>query len=203
MLYNNIIGTIKSFPLLSQLLPAGASTSQQKTNPASTRQNICFFYLYAFAFFLLSHSAAIAACSDPATPGVDWQRCLRDGRPFVDVNLSSAKLRSAIFSRADLSNSNLSEVDGRRVKFLSAQLTNTKLDGADLREADFTKAILEGASLKNARLDRARFYQANLRGADLTAARLDDADLTRADLSGALWTDGQKRCGPQSIGQCK
>jgi uncharacterized protein YjbI with pentapeptide repeats len=146
---------------------------------------------------------ALAACTDPARPGVDWNRCYHDGRNLGEVDLTGAKLRDARFSRTDLQNSILDQVDGRRAKFVSAMLKGVRFEGANLTEADFTKADLTGASFRNANLRGARLFRAILRGADLTGARLQAADLLRADLSGARWTDGETVCAEGSISQCK
>jgi uncharacterized protein YjbI with pentapeptide repeats len=146
---------------------------------------------------------AMAACTDPARPGVDWNRCYHDGRNLGEVDLTGAKLRGARFNRADLQNSTLDQADGRRTKFVSAMLKGVRFEGANLTEADFTKADLTGASFKGANLRRARLFRAVLRGADLTGARLQAADLLKADLSGARWTDGETVCAEGSISQCK
>jgi len=150
----------------------------------------------------LAPAAALAACTDPPAPGVNWQRCVQDGLEFREANLTGARLRGASFFRADLSGSDLSEVNGFEAKFVNAIMKNVKLDGAKLSEADFTKADLSAASLVGADLRRAHFFDAILRGANLTDARLQGADLTRADLSGATWQDGQRVCGEGSIGRC-
>jgi uncharacterized protein YjbI with pentapeptide repeats len=145
---------------------------------------------------------ALAGCTDPPAPGVNWQRCIQDGLEFRGVDLTGARLRSTSFFRADLSGSDLSEVNGFEAKFVNAIMRNVTLDGAKLSQADFTKADLSGASLVGADLRRARFFSANLRDADLTDARLQGADLTRADLSGATWQDGQRICAEGSVGRC-
>ena len=145
---------------------------------------------------------ALAGCTDPPAPGVNWQRCVQDGLEFREVDLSGARLRGTSFFRADLTGSDLSEVNAFEAKFVNALMAGVRLDGAKLSEADFTKADLSKASLVGADLRRARFFSAVLRGADLTDARLGGADLTRADLSGATWRDGSHVCAEGSIGRC-
>ena len=146
--------------------------------------------------------AARAACNDGAAPGVDWRRCVQHGAELRKENLAGANLRDAAFDRADLAGADLSKAEAYRAKFVGAKLPGARLDGAVLGEADFTGADLSGASLIGADLRRARFFRATLKGADLSKARLAGADLLGADLSGALWTDGKRRCGENSIGQC-
>lgn len=164
----------------------------------------CLFITGALAGLLALGfaSPALAGCTDPAAPGVNWQRCVQDGLQYRGVDLSGARLRSASFFRADLSDSDLSEVNGFEAKFVNAVMRNVKLDNAKLSQADFTKADLTDASLAGADLRRARFFSAVLHGADLTDARLEGADLTRADLTGATWQDGEHVCGEGSIGRC-
>ncbi len=147
-------------------------------------------------------SAAVAGCTDPATPAVDWYRCYMDSRSFEGVDLQGARLREARFNRGNLSGANLTLVDGRRAKFLHTELIETKFDRALLSGADFTNANLTGASFKGAELSRARFFRANLQEADFTDARLDRVDFQKADLSGARWVDGKTICAEGSIGQC-
>jgi len=145
---------------------------------------------------------ALAACTDPARPEVDWRRCYMDERVFKAVDLSGARLRDARFSRADLTGANFSKSDSHRSRFYSAKLKGAKFDGARVTEADFTKADLAGASFVDADLRRARLFRANLRGANLTGAKLKGADFLNADLSGATWIDGKTICAEGSLGQC-
>ncbi len=157
----------------------------------------------ALAAAALVPGPALAVCTDPASPGVDWRRCMMDERPLAGIDITGASLRDARLTRADLSGSILDKVDGRRAKFNTAKLVGTSFQGARLIEADFTKADLTGASFKGADLRRARLFRANLRDADFTDARMQDADLLKADLSGATWTNGEHVCKEGSIGQCK
>ncbi len=145
---------------------------------------------------------AAAACTDPPSAKVNWQRCIFDGLDLRDVDLNAARLRDGSFFRADLSRSDLSAINGFRAKFVNAIMREAKLYKAKLSGADFTKADLTGASLADADLRRARFFGAILRNADLTGARLKDADFTRADLSGATWIDGKRICAEGSLGRC-
>ncbi len=174
--------------------------------PAERRYLATTLTALALSWLALSclwSSPAKAACTDPARPGVDWNRCYHEGRNLGQADLTGAILREARFNRADLSNSKLDGTDGRRAKFVSASLKGVSFDGANLTEADFTKADLTGASFKNANLRSARLFQAILRGADLTGARLERADFLNADLSGARWTDGETVCAEGSISRCK
>lgn len=150
---------------------------------------------------LLSAGGALAACTDPAAPNVNWRRCYLDGRDMKGVVLDGAMLRDATFQRSDLSQARLTDADAYRAKFLSARLDGAVLDGARLIEADMTRAEMVGTSLKGADLRNAKLVGAVMKGADLTGARLDGADLRNADLSKAVWSDG-RICGDGSVGQC-
>lgn len=158
--------------------------------------------LLPLVLVILGVIPATAGCSDAASPGVDWQHCVQDERPFVDEDLSGANIRNANFTRSDLSRSNLDNADGRRAKFVSTVMQGTKFDNAILTEADFTKADLTGASFRHSNLRSARFFRAILRQADFSGANIDRADFLNADLSGAIWLDGQKVCGEGSISRC-
>ncbi len=141
---------------------------------------------------VIGPGTALAACTDPPAPKVNWQRCAFDGLDLTGVDLSGARLRDGSFFRSDLSGSDLSKTSAFRAKFVNTALREVKLDGAKLSEADFTKADLTGASLKGA----------DLRRVDLTGARLRGADLPRAGLSGATWIDGKRVCAEGSLGRC-
>jgi len=145
---------------------------------------------------------AIAECTEPAAPGVNWVRCYLDGRDLSQHDLTGARLIDSSFQRAVLVKTIFAEVSAYRAKFISAEMKEAILDQGNFSEADFTKADLTGASLKNADLRRARFFRANLRGADLSGARTTGADFLNADLSQARWTDGKRLCAEGSIGQC-
>jgi uncharacterized protein YjbI with pentapeptide repeats len=147
-------------------------------------------------------SPALASCTDPPGPGVNWQRCAMDGLDLREVNLAGARLRDGSYFRTDLSGGDLSGTESYRVKFVNAKLINVVFDGAKLFEADLTKADLTGASLVGVDLRRARLFRAKLRNANLTDALLKGADLARADLSGATWTDGERVCAEGSVGRC-
>jgi len=151
--------------------------------------------------FLVSTSA-VAGCTDPASPGVNWRRCYHDGRDLGAVDLSGAQLRDATFQRSLLDGGILDGIDGFRAKFISASMTGVSLNGSRLFEADLTKADLTGASLRDADLRNAKLVNAILRDTDFTGARLAGADLRNADLSGAIWVDGTRICADGSIGQC-
>lgn len=161
-----------------------------------------FAVLATFLGTALVPSVALAECTDPAQPKVNWRRCYFDGRDLSSVKLAGAMLRDATFQRATLKDADLSETDGYRAKFFSATMPGVKLDGARLIEADFTRADLSGASLKETDLRNAKLVNAILQRADFTGARLGGADLRHADLSGAIWIDGTTVCAEKSVGQC-
>ncbi len=145
---------------------------------------------------------ALAACTDPAEPGVNWRRCYHDGRDFGVVDLTGAMLRDATFQRSVLDGSTFDGADAFRAKFISASLEGTSFINARLFQADLTRAILAEADLSGADLRGARLVRADLSGADLTGARLEGADLRDANLSLATWVRGGRICAEGSIGQC-
>lgn len=161
-------------------------------------------WFFASVFLVLAPvSEALADCTDPPAPGVNWRRCVFDRLEFNNVDLSGAELRDASFYRSDLSGSIFEKVKAFRAKFVNAVLTGASFPEADLREADMTKANLSEADLATADLRRARLFGANLRGADLSGAKLEGADLSGADLTGATWTNGNHVCREGSIGRCQ
>jgi uncharacterized protein YjbI with pentapeptide repeats len=155
------------------------------------------------ALSLLWPGEALAACTAPAGPGVDWRRCMLDRMDAPGADLTGAVLRDASLSRANLAGARLVDVEGFTARFVSADLTGADLTGAVLRSADLTRATLARAVFVRADLRRARLFQADLTGADLTGAQLDGADFTGARLEGARWTDGQRVCAAGSVGSCR
>ena len=168
----------------------------------SESRRLAFGIVAAGFLAALPLGPALAGCTDPAVPGVNWQRCYFDERDFRGADLTGATLRDGRFARADLSGATLVRADARRAKFFTATLVNVDFTAARLAEADFTKADLTGAVFRQADLRRARLFRAVLRNADFTEARMRDADLLDADLSGARWVDGKTICAEGSIGQC-
>ena len=157
----------------------------------------------AFAFAVaLPAEPAVAGCTDPPAPGVNWQRCNFDGLDLSNVNLSGARLRDGSYFRSILDGADLSGSQSFRAKFINTSRVDSNLSGADLEQADMTKSDLSGADLTNSDLRNARLTRATLRGANLTGARTGGTDFFRADLSGATWTDGQRVCSEGSIGRC-
>lgn len=159
--------------------------------------------ILAFFFILIGPvSEAVAACTDPPGPEVNWRRCVFDRLSFESVDLSAAELRDTSFFRAEMSGATFDRVTAFRAKFVNAIVVGASFAEANLQEADFTKADLSNADLVGADLRRARLFRSILRGANLTDAQLAGADLTQADLSGAIWIDGERVCGEGSIGRC-
>jgi len=152
---------------------------------------------------LLAMGPAAAACVDSAAPGVDWRRCLQDGRDLTRADLTGAVLRDTSFVRARLPGARLVQAEAPEVRFTSADLTGADLSRAVMRGADFTRAVLRDADLSGADLRQARFFRADLRGANLTGAELGGADMLGVQLDGALWVDGKRRCAAESVGTCR
>jgi hypothetical protein len=80
------------------------------------------FLAAALALFLTAASEARAACSDPASPGVDWSGCDMPGADLSRADLSGAHLPGANLTGTNLFDANLS----------GANLSNADLTGADL-----------------------------------------------------------------------
>ena len=172
------------------------------SNAMRSRLRYAPSWLFVLVLVVVLPEGALAACTDPPSPEVNWQRCNFDGLDLQSVDLTGARLRDASFFRTDLSDSNLEGSDSTRAKFVNAIARAVDFSGAKLYQADFTKADLEGASMAGVDLRLARLFRANLRGVDFTGAQMRNTDLTRADLSGATWTDGERVCKEGSIGRC-
>jgi len=158
---------------------------------------------FLVAGLVLLAGPALAGCTDPPAPGVEWRRCLLDSAELAGADLSRAHLRDASFQRAVMTGARLAEADAQNARFVSAAMAGADLTRAVLRSADFTRADLKGAKLVGADLRRATLFRADLTGADLTGADLSGANLSGALLGGARWTDGQRVCAAGSVGNCQ
>ena len=94
-------------------------------------------FFTAAALSLTLALPAMAACTDPAAPGVDWSGCNKATTDLGYVNLC----------HADLINTDLRQ----------ANLTHADLSNADLSHADLSHANLSHADLHGARLDRTKW----------------------------------------------
>jgi hypothetical protein len=99
-------------------------------------------------------------------------------------SLSTADLRDANLSAADLRAADLRDANLRAADLSAADLRDANLSAADLRAADLRDANLSAADLRDANLSAA-----DLRAADLSAADLRDANLSAADLRAANLRD--------------
>jgi uncharacterized protein YjbI with pentapeptide repeats len=134
---------------------------------------------------------AIDLSPDAVAPLVDSYRRNNAGRdpPWLDrdgsVDLSGARLNSAILRRARLRGVDLSDAELRDALLEKAQLNHAYLARADLRGAWLAGAELQQAGLSDAWLERASLREAQLQGADATRANLQHADLSGASFEGA------------------
>jgi uncharacterized protein YjbI with pentapeptide repeats len=174
-----------------------------KATPLESTGKIILATLAGCLLLLLAGGPAMADCSDPPQPGVDWRRCSFDRYDLSRIDLTGARVDDASFSRASMAGTDFTRLRGGRARFLGAELKEAVFDEAELRFADFSQANLEGASFKGADLARARLVSANLRGVDFTGAVLRDTDFFRADLSGATWVDGERVCAEGSVSFCR
>ena len=124
---------------------------------------------------LLGATPAVAKCTDPPGPKVDWSKCDREKK-----RLRNMDLRGAIFERTDLTFSDLSGSNLTGARLTRATLNSAFFKGADLSGADLSKAEFERAVFRDARLEQVRLAFADLARADLTGARLAGADLAGA-----------------------
>lgn len=159
---------------------------------------------------LLGAGPAVAKCTDPPGPRVDWSKCDREkkrlrnmdlrggiferadltfsdlsGSNLAGARLVRATLNSVFFRAADLTGADLTKAQGSRADFAGATLVGAVLVKAEMARADLTAADLSGADLSKAEFERAVFRDAGLERARLTFADLARADLTGARLAGA------------------
>lgn len=109
----------------------------------------------------------------PANPKSGW------------LDLSDARIDTAVLEDAYLARAGLVAVDLRLASLENADLSEADLRGAKLNSARLTGASLARANLNIAKLPHAFLDEADLTGANLTAADLTDADFTGAKLNGA------------------
>ncbi len=111
---------------------------------------------------------------------------------FVNQNLTSASMQSAMFDYSDFRDCDMTGADLRASSFKNAILTRADLRGALLSPLTFKEGQqkkitnLSGADLRFADLRNADLRECVLMGCDLTRANLEKCDLRRADLTGAI-----------------
>ena len=104
------------------------------------------------------------------------------GARFDDADLVGVE-----FSHANLVEARLSDADSRGGRFNHAHMCGAQLPGANLAKSDLSNVRLENARVSEANLSHAILYNANLAGiylqnSDLSEAKLQDANLTGASL---------------------
>lgn len=179
-------------------------------------------HLTALAVCLTTSLPAMAACNDPAGPGVNWSGCLLN-----EINLVGANMNGANLSGADIANANFTNASFQGANLSGANIRQTEFYGADFTNANFSGAMFDGIAMGiNLRSERfGNGYRilgqnipprlATFRGANFTNADLHDsglglnfwgADLTGAvftgvDLNYSRWSNGN-RCLNGQPGQC-
>ena len=158
---------------------------------------------------------ALAGCSDPPGPKVDWSNCNKVrksmkgdnfsgaifnatdlsrsdflGAKFVKADLTEANLYRARLNEADLTDAVMIKVEATRANFVKATLTRTKAAKAELLRADFTGAKITESDLSKAELGRTDFRRSTLervsfRYSNLARADFRDSRLTALDMTGA------------------
>ena len=149
-----------------------------------------------------------SACDDSPGDGVDYSGCaFSDGQDLTgtympNANLSFTGCIKVIFDKSIMMNSTLANGNYSESSFIRANLYETNLEGGTFEKTNFTSANLTRANFKAASLIEANFMNANLFEADFTGSNILNANFDGANLNNATWTDG-KKCGADSIGQCK
>jgi hypothetical protein len=142
-------------------------------------------------FFPTTLPLPLPNCNAAASPGVNWNNCLKSRVDLANQDLSAAKMRNSQLDNANLMNTLLDKAD---------------IAYANLRFANLSYSRLQNASLFGSNLSQADLSNADLRGADLAYADLRHAKLGGADLTGArlahtIWIDG-RTCADNAVGQC-
>ena len=106
--------------------------------------------------------------------------------PFVQIDLSKAKLTGMNLNYVNLKGAKLSGVDLSNAKLMGAKLNKANLNGANLSKANLRGAQLRGVNLSGALLCDADLSNANLREAQLSGTDLSGANLTDSILNKAV-----------------
>ena len=128
---------------------------------------------------------------------------LKVKRNYANSDFSSANLKEAIFSYADLANVDFSSANLYDAYFISAVLDGADFSGADVSKADFTNTTSNGFTAKQL-YSTATYKQGNMQymsfqsnvmtawnfsGKDLTRADFSVASVVNADFRNAILTD--------------
>jgi uncharacterized protein YjbI with pentapeptide repeats len=120
-----------------------------------------------------------------------------NGANFLNQDLRSAELQSAVFDHADFRDCNMQDADLRGSSFKYAQMARANLSYAKLcpllfeRDGKQSQARLQRTDMSGANFRYASILHADLRdcilmGVDLSFAIIRDCDLRRADFTGAI-----------------
>jgi hypothetical protein len=158
-------------------------------NPKFTK--ISTYSLFLLVGIMTIPAAAHAACSDPATPDVDWSGCDFAGSDLSDSDLTGADLSGGYFSGTNLSGAILVGADLSDADFTFAVFTNADMTGADAVGSDYSEANFSGATTTDA----------DFTGSDLTDAVGNIPGSTNVSKTGGGGGGGSSNTTPPSFGK--
>ncbi len=137
--------------------------------------------------------------------GVDVWNEWRKENLHIQIDLSEANLKDALFSRVNLRKALLLQSDLSNASLVFADLSNAilvnaNLSGSDLTLSNLTKANLKDANLKNANLISANLNSAYLAGSNFSNVVVEDTIFGNVDLSETLGLVDISHDAPSTIG---
>lgn len=138
---------------------------------------------------------ALAACSDPPAPGVDWSDCVKIGQSMDGADLSNANLRGLLLSGSVMTNAVFKGADLIDTRFASTDLTGSDFSGANLVRTTFTDVLLVDTVFHNATMDFVTATNVDATDADFGGAKISDAMDFMMKFCRTIMPDGSIRSG--------
>jgi uncharacterized protein YjbI with pentapeptide repeats len=124
---------------------------------------------------ILLGRTALAACSDPPAPGVDWSDCVKIGQSMDGADFSNANLQGLLLSGSVITNTSFKGANLTDTRFASTDLTGSDFSGAYLLRTTFTNVLLLGTIFHNTRMDIVTATNVDATDADFSGAEISDA----------------------------
>jgi uncharacterized protein YjbI with pentapeptide repeats len=144
---------------------------------------------------ILIDRTALAGCSDPPAPGVDWSDCVKIGLSMNGANFSNANLRGLLLSGSVMTNTSFKGADLTDTRFASTDLTGSDFSGANLLRTTFTAVQLSSTVFHNAKMDVVTATNVDATDADFSGAEVSDAMEFMMKFCRTIMPDGSIRSG--------
>ncbi len=132
---------------------------------------------------------AVAACSDDAGKGVNWEGCRKRNLMLTGSDMSGATLVGANFTSTDMRDSNFDGANFQKTVLLRVSFAGSSAKGANFSKAIGGRVVFNGTDLTGANFNKAEMHRVDFSNANLTGADFSKSEVGRAALDGAIIGD--------------